>query len=393
MIREKIKVIQLAHASHSYFASSGDDLKEIILNDWYAKVAKQILKFYPEIEVECWAPEKQDKQEKTVLWNDVKFRFFPVTFSPLYALDFSVPMLRALKEEIRKAKQEGKKLIIHLHEYHNLHGLIIASLFKKEKIIAQHHGGSWPLKHLREKKKYWPFFLFFLLGQVWENKVLKNIKTFYALSQEEIDYLKKITNSKIKFQTMGIGDEYFKTFNKKIARQKLKLKSNSFIILFLARIAEIKGVSYLLGAMKKLKDLGIELKIAGYGQEQDKFKQYAEKNNLKNVKFLGGIFGEKKMQWLAACDVLILPSLKEGAPVSVMESLAQNKPVIVTDVGGVRLMLENDREGIIIRQKSSLDIVRAVKKIINKPIKDVRQYANIYKWKKIVDDTVKDYLK
>ena len=128
-------------------------------------------------------------------------------------------------------------------------------------------------------------------------------------------------------------------------------------------------------------------------ENHNKFKQYAEKNNLKNVKFLGGIFGEKKMQWLAACDVLILPSLKEGAPVSVMESLAQNKPVIVTDVGGVRLMLENDREGIIIRQKSSLDIVRAVKKIINKPIKDVRQYANIYKWKKIVDDTVKDYLK
>ena len=190
---------------------------------------------------------------------------------------------------------------------------------------------------------------------------------------------------------MGVSEEYFKTISKKTARKKLNLKQDSFVILFLARIAEIKGVSYLLEAMKKLKDSGIELKIAGYGQEQDKFKQYAEKNNLKNVKFLGGIFGEKKMQWLAACDVLILPSLKEGAPVSVMESLAQNKPVIVTDVGGVRLMLENDREGIIIRQKSSLDIVRAVKKIINKPIKNVKQYANIYKWEKIIDDTVKDY--
>ena len=146
-------------------------------------------------------------------------------------------------------------------------------------------------------------------------------------------------------------------------------------------------------AVKKLKDQKIELKIAGYGQEQDKFKQYAKKNNLKNVEFLGGIFGEKKRLYLAASDVLVLPSLKEGAPVSVMESLASNVPCIISDVGGVRLMLKNGREGIIIRTRSSEDIVESVRKIMKEPMKNVKRYANIYKWEKIIDDTVKDYLK
>ena len=114
-------------------ANENDDLKKITLNDWYAKVASQLKKFHPEIEVECWAPEKLNKRQQEANWDGIKFRFFPVTFSPRYALDFSIPMLKALKQEIKKSENQGKKLIIHLHEYHNLHGLLIATLFKQQK--------------------------------------------------------------------------------------------------------------------------------------------------------------------------------------------------------------------------------------------------------------------
>ena len=88
-------------------------------------------------------------------------------------------MLKELKKEIKKSEEKGYKFIIHLHEYHNLHGLLIATLFKNQKIIAQHHGGSWPLKHVREVKRYKFAFPAFLVGQFWENKVLKNIDIFY----------------------------------------------------------------------------------------------------------------------------------------------------------------------------------------------------------------------
>ena len=60
----KLKVIHIAHASHSYFAHENDDLKKITLNDWYFKTARQLKKFYPEIDVECWAPERTYKKEE-----------------------------------------------------------------------------------------------------------------------------------------------------------------------------------------------------------------------------------------------------------------------------------------------------------------------------------------
>jgi len=389
---QKIKVIHVEHCSHSYFISDEkSNPDDIVKGSWGTQTAREVKRFHPEVDVECWFPEKIEKEERVLEYQGIKLKIFPTTFSPMYGLDFSLPMLKSLRNEIERCKKENIIPIIHIHEYHNLHGIAIAYLFRKEKMIAQHHGGSWPLKHLKQTKKFWPFFPLFVLGQILESLTLKNVKYFYSLSQDEIDYLKKIApNSNIRFQTMGIEDEYFKAVNKKTARKKLKLPLNKKIIIFIGRINEIKGIRYLIDAMTDLKEF--ELKIIGYLQKVEEFKEYAESKNLKNVEFLGGVFGEKKRLYLSAADALILPSMKEGAPVTVMEALARNTPVVVTNVGGVALMIENRREGIIIKQRSSEDIVRGVKEICKWKKEDVRKYAEKYRWKKIIEDTVNDYL-
>ena len=383
----------IAHCSHSYFLGEGEkDLTKLFLPDWYSETAKQLKKFYPEIEVESWAPEKLNKKNEDMNFDGIKLRFFPVTFSPIYGLDLSIPMLKELKDEIKKSKTKNYKLIIHIHEIHNLHGLLIATLFKNQKIIVQHHGGSWPLKHLKQTKRYKFFFPFFMLGQIWENFVLHNVSCFYALSEQEINYLKEVApNSKIKFQTMGIDDEYFKGVDKKTARKKLELPLNKKILLYIGRINDVKGVGILLEAMDKLKGEDILLKIIGFGPQEDKFKKYAEKNNLKNVQFLGGVYGDRKMLYLSASDLFVLPSSKEGAPVTVMEAMARNLPVVVTNVGGTPLMVKNGREGIIIPPRNSEEIVSGIREVLKWEKRDIKKYAEIYKWEKIIKETVGDY--
>jgi glycosyltransferase involved in cell wall biosynthesis len=300
-------------------------------------------------------------------------------------------MLKELKKEAIKAKKNNIKLVIHLHEYHNLHGLLIATLFKKEKIVAQHHGGSWPLKHLKQTKRYKFFFPFFFFAQLWESNVLKNISCFFALSEEEINYLNKVApKSTIKFQTMGIEDIYFKEGNKKAARKKLKLPLNKKIILFIGRVNNVKGIPYLVDAMEKLQDF--ELKVIGWDQVE-KFRNYAKSKNLKNVEFLGPVFDKRKFLYLDAADVFVLPSSKEGAPVSIMEAMAKNIPIVATNIGGVPLMIKEEKNGIIIRKKNSSDIVIAVRNIFKKPLKNVKKYAQVYRWKNIVKETIKEYLR
>jgi teichuronic acid biosynthesis glycosyltransferase TuaC len=230
-----------------------------------------------------------------------------------------------------------------------------------------------------------------MLGQIWENSVLHNISCFYALSEDEITYLKKVApNSKVKFQTMGIDDEYFKKVDKKIARKKLKLPLNKKILLFIGRINDVKGVGILLEAMNKLKDEDLLLKIIGFGPQEGKFKKYAKKNNLKNVELLGGVYGEKKLLYLSAADAFILPSSKEGAPVTVMEAMAKNIPCVVTNVGGTRLMIEENKNGVMINRDSD-SVVKGIKKALGLKNKNIKKYAERYKWEKIIKEIVGDY--
>ena len=70
--------------------------------------------------------------------------------------------------------------------------------------------------------------------------------------------------------------------------------------------------------MEKLED--VDLKLVGWGEQINEIQSYAKKKGLKNVEFLGSIFGEKKLPYLAASDAFVLPSTKEGASVSVMEA-------------------------------------------------------------------------
>jgi len=386
----KIKAVLISHASVSVYMKGQKPLRQMILDDWYSLTAQQIKKFYPEIDVECWTPERVFKKPQEFKEKNITYRQFPTTFSPKYGLDFSIQMLREMKEEMKRAEKENYKVIFHLHEYHNLHGLMIATLFKKGNIIGQHHGGSWPLKHLKENKKYRFFFPFFLLAQVWEKKVLKNIKYFYALGKEEINYLEKIApNSKTRFQTMGIEDYYYENMEKDVARKKLKWPLNKKILLFLGRLIPVKGITYLMDAMEGLKD--VELKVIGWGDQEQEYKDYAKIRKLENVEFLGSFFYKEKLPYLSGADIFILPSSKEGASVSVMEAMARNLPIITTDIGGMPLMVKNDREGIVIEQRNPKDIVKAVRKILNWKIKNVKKYAERYKWEKIIDDTVRDY--
>lgn len=390
-MKDKIKVIHIEHCSHSYFVSDKNiELDDVVKGSWAPQVASQIKKFYPNLEIECWFPEKLEKKQREFNFSGFKIKIFPTTFSPRYALDFSWPMIKALKKEIKNCEENKIKLIFHIHEIHNLHGLVLLRLLKNKNVIVQHHGGSSPLKHLKQSKKYRKFFLFFLLAHFLEGIVLKNAKVYFALTQDEINYLKKKSpKSRIYFNTMGITDDYYKKVPKNYARKKFNLLLNKKIVIYIGRINEEKGIRYLLDAMKILKD--VELKILGFTQQIDYFKEYAKKNNLKNVEFLGGVFGEKKMLYLSAADALILPSSKEGAPVTIMEALARNTPVIVTNVGGIPLMVKNGQEGIIIKQKSSKDIVKSVREILRWKKKNVQKYAERYRWKKIIENTIKNY--
>ncbi len=365
-----------------------------IFENWYAQVAFHLKKQYPKIAVEAWTPERLYNNEKTKKVRGVKFRIFPTTISIRHSMEISWEMINALKKEAKIFSKKKEKLIIHFHEYHSWQVYLILLLIKKSKnikIIAQHHGGRSPFANLRKYKRLFLAFPVIGLMQLAERFLFRKIDLFYPLSNEEIDYLKKVSpGSKIKFQTMGISEEYFKKIGRKKARKKLGLNLNKKYVLYLGRIKTTKGIKELLDAARELKK-DAELLLIGEGVDFEKYKDYAVKNRIKNAKFLGPLYGEKKLLYLSAADCLILPSHTEGAPVVLMEALAKNLPVIATNVGGIPKMIKNKKEGIIINPNKKGEIKKAIKEILLWKPKNLAASAERYLWKKIIKRTLRDY--
>jgi len=388
------KVIQITSSSPSFSLSSGKgDIEEIMKDDWSAQVAKHLKESYPNLEIECWTPEKNYKKERAFKYLGIKFRAFPTLFSIRIGMEISFSMIKAIREEIKKAEQENKKLIIHVHEYHSwLMYLLLLTINKSKniKIIAQHHGGRNPLQNLRKYKRLLLVFPVISLMQFFENLLYKKVDIFYAFGDKEEKYLRNITQSEIKFQSMGIRDLFFEKVSKKSARKTLNLDKKKKYVLFLGRIKTTKGIRELLEAMK---DINAELLLIGSGPDMEKYSCFAKKNGIENVSFLGPIYSDKRLLYLSACDCLVLPSYTEGAPVVIMEAIARNLPVVASDVGAVSKMITNGREGIVIKPQSSKDILDAVNKVLCWKSKDIRKYAERYKWDKIIKEMYKDYLK
>ncbi|MFA7707434.1 MAG: glycosyltransferase [Candidatus Pacearchaeota archaeon] len=387
-----MKVIQISTNSHAINPDKTKFNLEMI-KDWPVDVAMQLKKEYPKLDVECWGSEKQYKKDYTKEIKGIKFRIFPALFSVRNSMEISLNMLKALKQEQKRLKGK-EKLIIHFHEPHAWQVYLILSFIDKNKnikIISQHHGGRSPISNLKKNKKLFLLSPLFFLMQILEKKLFKKIDVFYALSDEEINYLKKVSpKSRVEFSTMGIEGDYFKKADKNTSRKKLGLDLNKKYVLFIGRVSKNKGMGELITAAQQLKDIQFLL----IGKECEKrYREIIEENKINNVSLLGTKYGKEKSLYLSASDCLILPSYTEGAPVVIMEAIAKNLPVISTNVGGVNKMIKDKREGIIIRPKSASDIVLAIKEIMQWKNKDITKYSNKYKWKNIIKKNFKDYVK
>ncbi|MFC1700727.1 glycosyltransferase [Patescibacteria group bacterium] len=164
----------------------------------------------------------------------------------------------------------------------------------------------------------------------------------------------------------GIDIKNLKFLDKEKARQKL-LKNSSAGGLVLGTIAEWhknKGLFYFLKAMENIDPPadGINIVLIGSGENRDKEKlyQYIKENNLKNI-YLHE-FIPNAASYLKALDIFILPSVKEGLPYTILETIAAEIPIIATNVGGIPEILNKDY---LVNPKNSQQLTEKINYVIN----------------------------
>ena len=137
-------------------------------------------------------------------------------------------------------------------------------------------------------------------------------------------------------------------------------------LLCVARLSPEKGLTFLVHALKLLRNKGydLELRIAGDGPAKGYLTKLVDETGLSNkVNFLGYLTEDQVIQELHRCDLFVLPSFVEGLPVSAMEAMAIGLPVIATNIAGTCELIDDGKTGILVRPSDPQILADAVIKM------------------------------
>ncbi len=182
---------------------------------------------------------------------------------------------------------------------------------------------------------------------------LNKIDRFVVMSEfVKSDLLKIVPNAKFKLTPHPIYNIFGNTIDKETARKNLNIKAKN-VILYFGLIREYKGLDILLKSIPKIK---LELNdfiviVAGECYEKtEKYYKIIEKLNIENsvdlrLKFIPD---NKVAQYFSAADVIALPY--RTATQSGITQIAYNfnRPVIVSDVGGLAEIVPNGKVGYVV---------------------------------------------
>ncbi len=131
------------------------------------------------------------------------------------------------------------------------------------------------------------------------------------------------------------------------------------------RLEPEKGHRYLLEAMRDLSNPP-QLLVVGDGSLRDELTTQTLKANMHNkVHFLG--LRHDLPQLFSSFDIMVLPSLREGLPLVLLEAMASGVPIIATAVGSVPEVLQSSGAGVVVPPGDSTALKQAIESLLQSP--------------------------
>jgi len=241
--------------------------------------------------------------------------------------------------------------IVHIHGassfsfYRKYLVFLMSKYMFSKKIVYHMHGGGF---HLFYEKSPW------LIRKVIHH-FLEHSDALICLSIKWKNYFEQ----HFKIKKLAVVPNFF-DLTENAFKKEFYPKT---VFLFLGKVDVEKGIFDLLSVVNELKNEHkdkFELWIGGNSANKQ-FEEYLHDNNLfEYVRYLGWISGKEKENALNKADVYVLPSYNEGLPVSIIEAMAHEMPIISTSVGGIPELVKNLESGILIEPGDRIALKNAM---------------------------------
>jgi glycosyltransferase involved in cell wall biosynthesis len=145
-----------------------------------------------------------------------------------------------------------------------------------------------------------------------------------------------------------------------------QLATDEGYLLYFGRLSPEKGVYDLLRAMVRLPHT--PLIVAGDGPERPRLEALARELNLKHVLFTGMVHGEKLQKLIAGCSFSVFPShAYETLGKSILESYAWGRPVIASDLGSRRELVQHGVTGLLYSDRDREQLAHSIGFLFDRP--------------------------
>jgi glycosyltransferase involved in cell wall biosynthesis len=154
------------------------------------------------------------------------------------------------------------------------------------------------------------------------------------------------------------------------ARESMGIAPGTVAIGTITRLMPSKGNQYLVDAAPQLlaKYPDVRFFIVGEGELQDDLQAQARALGLGDRLGFSGFMRDVAAA-LSAMDIVVFPSLWEGTPLTVFETLAMGKPIVATDADGLLDVLTDRKDALIVPKADANALARAIGELLdNRPL-------------------------
>lgn len=317
-----------------------------------------------EFEVTVLAPAAPRAKPQEVLEGVkvIRYRYFPV--HKWETLCYPGAIVPRIKEKKARALLVPflflalyVNLFFRLPEYDIVHAHwiipqgIVQSFFKKPYVITGHGGDVTSLnKGIIKKMKI---------------RCLRKATHVTVVSEHLSNKLQELV-PKLQPSIIPMGVDITK-FGSQYGRKDYFGQGNKKVVLFVGRLAEKKGVTYLIDAMKQVDALCV---IVGNGPLKDKLvKQAAEVKD--KIVFLGTKTHKELQIIYPSADIFIAPSVtasdgdQEGVPTTIMEAMASGLPVVASESGGISYLVRDGINGLLCEERNVQQLADNINCLLN----------------------------
>ncbi len=313
---------------------------------------------------------------------------------------YIVPMVREVEAKkdiksiikVRKILKQIKPDIVYLHSSKaGAIGRIALAFNFKTKILYNAHGWYFNAQISDKKKK-----LFALIERILAIKTDKIIN----ISKSEYDSALKykiapekkmcIIENGIDFTKFQNNDKY-----REETRKKYDITENEIVIGVVGRLTEQKDPITMIKAFELVnkENKNTRLMYVGSGELEEEVKQFAKEHDILDKVIITG-WVDNVEKYIPAFDIAVLPSKWEGFGLVLIEYMACNKPIIATNVGGIKDIIKNEENGLLFKKESEQQLCNVIEKYIknekfaSKCIEKNKKYMKKYNIAVLINKTV-----